>query len=235
MNKQKLLIATTNKGKLKEITHFLDDLPFTFYSPNEKNCKKSSTALILTSKGDKLSIQDQKNKTIFTSSDKNRGKNLTILKYYLQNHYGAKHIVVPIALIIKNNKLLITLRNDPHRPETHKKWELPGGIVDFGETVESTVIKEVKEEAGYNVKIIKQLQGIKIKDHQFPSFKYQVYLIPFVCKIISGDGKFNDAEVLDVKWIKPEDHRQFEFLKGDNEYLNKLMPELKQIIKNYKL
>lgn len=164
-----------------------------------------------------------------------RGKALQKIKYYLQNQFGAKHIVVPCALIIKDKKLLITLRNDPHRKETHKKWEVPGGIVDFDENIESTVIKEVQEEVGYKVKVIKQLQKIAVKDHKFPNFNYQVYLIPVVCKITGGKLKLNSNEVLDAKWIDPTTHRKYEFLKGDNEWLDQLMPELLETTKEYNL
>lgn len=235
MKKQKLLIAVADNKKFAEIKKFLGDLPFTLCSSDQRKRKRNRAALILANKGDEFSIQDGKSKTIFTVFDKKRGKNLIILKYYLQNQYCAKHVVVPVALIIKNGKMLITLRNDPHRPEMHKKWEMPGGIVDFRETAESTIIKETREETGYKVKIIKQLQGIAVKDHQFPNSSYQVYLIPFVCKIIGGKLRLNDAEVLKAKWISPENYKKFTLMPGDNKYLRKLLPELIQVIKDYKL
>ena len=164
-----------------------------------------------------------------------RGKALNKMKYYLQNQFGAKHIVVPCALIIKEGKLLITLRNDPHRKESHRKWEVPGGICDFGESIESTVIKEAREEVGYKVKVIKQLQKILVKNHQFPTFNYQVYLVPVVCKVIKGKLNINNDEVLDVKWIDPTTHNKYNFLPGDNEWLEQMLPELKQVIKDFKL
>lgn len=345
MKKQKILIATTNQGKSKEMLHFLADLPFeylnlsdlkkkikepyengesleqnailkaTYYGEksglitlsedsglfikalknypgvhsarigktdqerrsiilkNLKN-KKNRKAIFAnvsalynpTNKDLYLSLGQTNGKITFKEINKNggftydpifyvdelkktfsqmniqeknscshRGKALIKIKYYLQNQYGAKHIVVPIALIIKNGKLLITLRNDPHRKENHRKWELPGGIVDFGQNTESTVVKEVQEEVGYKVKIIKQLQDISVKNLSFPSFSYQVYLVPFVCKIVGGKLSLNDAEVLDAKWINPEEHRKFKFLYEDNKMLDKFLPELRQIIDNHKL
>jgi len=168
------------------------------------------------------------------NSCSHRGKSLNKIKHYLQNNYGAKHIVVPCAIIVRDGKMLITLRNDPHRSDTHKKWEVPGGIVDIGEDINSTIIKEAKEEVGLKVKPIKQLQKILVKDHRFPTFSYQVYLIPVVCKMLGGKLKLNKQEVLDAKWIKPEDHSKYDFLKGDNVWLNSLMPELKEIIKKNK-
>ncbi|HBU06491.1 MAG TPA: non-canonical purine NTP pyrophosphatase, RdgB/HAM1 family [Candidatus Magasanikbacteria bacterium] len=169
------------------------------------------------------------------NSCSHRGKALQKIKYYLQNQFGAKHIVVPCALIIQDKKLLITLRNDPHRKESHKKWEVPGGICDFGESVESTVIKEAKEEVGYKVKIIKQLQKIAVKNHKFPNFSYQVYLVPIICKIIGGKLNINNNEVLDAKWIDPTTHNKYDFLPGDNEWLDQMMPELLETIQENNL
>jgi len=169
------------------------------------------------------------------NSCSHRGKSLNKIKYYLQNQFSAKHIVVPFGVVIKNGKMLITQRNDPHRAEAHKKWEMPGGGVEIGDSIESTVLKEVEEETGLKVKIIRQLQGIKVKEHKFPNFSYQVYLIPFVCKIVGGKENFSNNEVLAGKWIDPDDYKKYEFLAGDREMQRKFLPELKQIINDYNL
>ncbi len=177
--------------------------------------------------------------TEMTLQEKNscshRGKALSSLKYYLQNQFGAKHIVVPIGIIIKNGLMLLSKRNDPHRPEFHERWEFPGGSVEFGESIEQNLIREVYEETGYKIKPVKQLQHIYVREQQYPSFKYQVYLIPFVCKIIGGTGKFNDAEVLDMKWLKPGDNSKYKFVGENHQLLKIIMPELEQIIKDYNL
>jgi len=169
------------------------------------------------------------------NSCSHRGKALNKVKYFLLNQFDPKHIVVPFGIIVKDGKMLISLRNDPHRPETHKKWEMPGGGVDFGFNVESTLLKEVKEETGYKVKIIRQLQGITVKSEVYPNFKYQVFLVPYVCKIIGGKLALNSNEVLKTKWISPSDYVNFQFLAGNDTMLKKLLPELKQVIKDYKL
>jgi hypothetical protein len=66
-----------------------------------------------------------------TLSEKNdmshRGIALTKTKYYLHNHLGAKEVVCPVGILIKDGKVLMNRRNDPYNPENHNTWEFPGG------------------------------------------------------------------------------------------------------------
>lgn len=169
------------------------------------------------------------------NSCSHRGKALIKMKYFLQNQYGSKHVVVPFGILIKDGKMLITKRNDPFRPDYHEKWEFPGGSVEFGESVEENLIKEVREEAGYNVAIVKQLGKVYVENQEYPNLKYQVYLIPFLCKITGGDGQYSDAEVLDEKWIEIDNFSDYEFIGENKKILEDILIELKKEIKNNKL
>jgi len=65
----------------------------------------------------------------------------------------------PVAIIIKNEKVLMGLRHyTPDKWKTISVWTVPGGRCDTGETLEKTLRREVKEETGINdLKIIKYL------------------------------------------------------------------------------
>lgn len=58
-------------------------------------------------------------------------------------------VLCPGAVIIKNNKILLGLRN--YTPDKWKKisvWTTPGGRSEKGETIKETLIREVAEEVG---------------------------------------------------------------------------------------
>lgn len=174
-----------------------------------------------------------------TTQEKNsvshRGRALAKIKYHLQNTYSGRHIVVPFGIIIKNSKLLLLLRNDPHRPQFHKKWEFPGGSVEYGETLEDNLLREIEEEVGYKVKVIKQLQCISVRFYEEITYKYQVYLVPFVCLIVSGEGKTSDMEVLRTEWVELDKVSDYDLMDNDPAMYKKILPELKQVVKEEKL
>jgi ADP-ribose pyrophosphatase YjhB (NUDIX family) len=73
------------------------------------------------------------------------------------------------AAICINEKKVLMVRGD----ET-EGWSVPSGGIEKGETPEACCIREVKEETGYDVRIIEKLnvketviKGIHVKSHYF--------------------------------------------------------------------
>ena len=157
-----------------------------------------------------------------------RGRALNKVKYYLRAGYSPKDIVVPVALIIKDGKILSSLRNDPHRPEYHKKWEFPGGGMEMGEDIESNLKRETREETGYEIEIVKRLEHIHVEYQA--DLRYQVYLIPHVCKIVGGRGVWSDNEVLEIAYFSAEELMAKELIGANKAMLKAIIPELEKII-----
>lgn len=62
-----------------------------------------------------------------------------------------KPVVTVDAIIeIDGGIVLIKRKNPPHG------WAIPGGFVDYGETLEEAVCREIKEETGLDVNISRQ-------------------------------------------------------------------------------
>lgn len=60
-----------------------------------------------------------------------------------------KFIVTSGAVVLDEQKRVL-LKKDPNRG-----WELPGGIVEENENIKKAVVREVKEETGINIDIVK--------------------------------------------------------------------------------
>jgi len=68
------------------------------------------------------------------------------------------------GVLIKGDKiLLIRRKNEPFKG----RWALPGGFVEYGETVEEAVLREFEEEVGLKARI-KKLLGVYSKPDRDP-------------------------------------------------------------------
>jgi len=80
-------------------------------------------------------------------------------------------------------------------------WALPGGRMDPGETIEQTIVREVKEETGLDVVIVSKVgeyleKGIK------DDVDYEYYPTCFVVKPVGGEIKKQDSEIQEIKQFK---------------------------------
>ena len=93
------------------------------------------------------------------------------------------------AVIIKNNSIiLIRRKNEPFK----NFWALPGGFVEYNETVEHAVIREAREETGLDVKVVK-LIGVYSEPGRDP--RGHTVSVVFLCSVVGGDLKADtDAE-----------------------------------------
>lgn len=140
--------------------------------------------------------------------------------------YPNRPILGASAVIICNGKILLEKRkNDPGRG----KWSLPGGLVELGERLEETVIREVREETGLKVEkpeVIDVVDNITVDEKQ--RVKYHFVVVVHLAKIKGGKLKAEtDAE--ELKWIPLEEVEKHdltksfrEFFKGNKEKIEKL-------------
>jgi 8-oxo-dGTP diphosphatase len=77
-------------------------------------------------------------------------------------------------------------------------WALPGGRVDQGETVEHTVVREVKEETGLIVEIINKIGDYHEQGVQ-GGVEYDYYPTCFLVKTVSGEIKKQESEIEEIK------------------------------------
>ena len=80
-------------------------------------------------------------------------------------------------------------------------WALPGGKVEPEETVEEAVIREVKEETGLKVSIIKKIGQYQEKGEN-NGIEYDYYPTCFLVKPEKGKTKRQKQEIIQIKLFK---------------------------------
>ena len=109
-----------------------------------------------------------------------------------------------LVLDNNNNKLLLVKRKD------YPIWVMPGGGVNFNETSEEAVMREVFEETGFKVKIVRKIAEYLISPSRISHF--------FECSIVSGkptpSKESSKVEFFDLSNLpEPTNPQIFDFLK----------------------
>lgn len=104
-------------------------------------------------------------------------------------------VLVVSVSILKNNEVLLIKEN---KPSAIHKWNFPSGRIEHKEDILNAACREVKEETGFDVK----LTGTTGVYNFISRTNNQVILFHFTGEIIGGSLKFEEAEIIDSKWIK---------------------------------
>jgi ADP-ribose pyrophosphatase YjhB (NUDIX family) len=80
-------------------------------------------------------------------------------------------------------------------------WTLPGGWCDNGLTPSENVVREVWEESGFEVKVLK-LAAVYDRNRQghYPKYPFDIYKMFFICEITGGQAKTSN-ETSDVRFF----------------------------------
>jgi ADP-ribose pyrophosphatase YjhB (NUDIX family) len=102
------------------------------------------------------------------------------------------------AFVLFNKKVLMV------REGADGKWALPGGWADIGYSPKETVVKEVKEETGLDVRPLRLLAVYDKKMHSHPPQPFYVYKLVIYCELLTSEIE-KGFDVLDVNFFAPHE------------------------------
>ena len=94
-----------------------------------------------------------------------------------------------------HNKILLIKRTTP---PFIGYWALPGGRAEPGEVQEETVVREVKEETGLEVEVIRKVGDYHEKGTQ-GGYEYNYYPACFLVKQVAGDLRRQESEIAQIE------------------------------------
>ncbi|AYB30979.1 (deoxy)nucleoside triphosphate pyrophosphohydrolase [Chryseolinea soli] len=103
-------------------------------------------------------------------------------------------VQVACAIIENHGKVLVAQRSK--EKQLGLKWEFPGGKLCEGESAEECIYREIREELGIEIEVIRPLTPTVTEQSPI-----SIKLIPFVCKYISGPIVMNDHNA--IRWVSP--------------------------------
>ena len=101
-------------------------------------------------------------------------------------------------------------------------WALPGGRMDPGETIEQTIIREVKEETGLEVAIMRII-GEYVEKGVKDEVEYEYYPTCFLVKVVGGEIRRQESEIQEIQLFSLKElpwPLAFEHDKMIKDYLN---------------
>lgn len=114
-----------------------------------------------------------------------------------EDGYATPKVAVLAAVFQGDTILLVKGRRD-------HLWTVPGGWADVGETPSDAIVREVREESGYETKAVKLLALHDRDSRGLPPLPFHVYTLFFRCELIGGEAS-TSIETEDVGFFKEDD------------------------------
>ena len=111
------------------------------------------------------------------------------------------------GVLVENGKLLLV------KQEVHsgRSWSLPGGRLEHGESLETAIKREIREETGLSVKPIRLLYVCDVLEAKVPLVHLTFLLRRIEGEIVKPANELEDNPIHDVKMVSTGDLAEYGF------------------------
>jgi 8-oxo-dGTP diphosphatase len=113
-------------------------------------------------------------------------------------------------------RILIDQRVGDALESVNGLWEVPGGKLEFGETPEQAIGREILEEIGCRVKVKKLIPYTDVGTLEYPDKIQHTVVFYYICELMEDEGiEVHDHKIGGFRWVKPEELDDYEFMFGN--------------------
>jgi len=146
-------------------------------------------------------------------------KNGTQLRFPVKKKATVKpHHHIGVGICMREGKVLIARRHE--KQMLAGLWEFPGGKIEPGETEEDCIVREMREETGLTVELVRK---IGVTDHAFTHFS--ITLNAWICNWLSGEAQPLSGS--EIRWVLPQELDSYPFPKANKEIIKEFRRAVK--------
>lgn len=125
-----------------------------------------------------------------------------------------------VAFRIHNSKTQIAIV----AVKPNRRWQLPKGLIDAGESEEQAAVREVREEAGIECQLLEKIETVEywyFAQNKGERVRYHKFVHFFLLEYAAGDVKDHDREVAEARWISIDEGIEMLAFKSEKDVVKK--------------
>lgn len=103
------------------------------------------------------------------------------------------------ALVFDTEGRVLMAQRGPHAKNERGMWEFPGGTVEFGESLQDAIQRELREEYAIEIRIGRMLS---VFDHRIPEEQQHWISVVFLARYTAGVARIMEPEkCVQIGWF----------------------------------
>jgi 8-oxo-dGTP pyrophosphatase MutT (NUDIX family) len=111
-----------------------------------------------------------------------------------------------------------------------RRWQLPKGIIDAGETPEIAALREVREEAGIETELLELIEKVEywyVGFHKGERVRFHKFVYFYLLRYLRGDVEDHDHEIAEARWTSIPEAIEMLAFKSEKEVVKKAFDKIK--------